>query len=352
MGRIVAITGTKGKSTTTTLVGQMFERGGFRTRVGGNIGVPLSAQIDDSTADTVHVIEASSFQLETAPTFHPAIAVFLNFSPDHLDRHGTEAAYGAAKAQIVARQGDGDVAVLNADDPAVARLVGHTRARREWFTVGPVPGVGAGIVDGHIVHRGGDGVVTALAPVSSIRLLGPHLVSDVVAAACTAHVGGVGPDAIGSAIAAFEGLEHALELVATIDGVRFVNDSKATNVDAARRSIESFDAGVIAIVGGRFKGGDLRDLRPALQARGAAVVAIGEARPLVHAALDDVVPVHDAVTLDEAVALAWRQVPRGGVVVLAPACASHDMFGDYAERGRVFREAVRRLEASRARDER
>lgn len=352
VGRIVAVTGTKGKSTTTTLVGRMFEEGGFRTRVGGNIGVPLSAQIDDSTPDTVHVIEASSFQLEMAPTFHPAIAVFLNFSPDHLDRHGTEEAYGAAKAQIVARQGDEDVTVMNADDPAVARLVGHTRARREWFTVGPVPGVGAGIVNGEIVYRAAGGRVTPLAPVSSIRLLGRHMVTDVVAAACTAHIGGVAPEAIATAIAGFGGLEHALELVATIDGVRFVNDSKATNVDAARRSIESFEGGVVAIVGGRFKGGDLGDLRTPLRERGAGVVAIGEARPLVHAALDGVVAVSDAATLDDAVEQAWRQVPRGGVVVLAPACASQDMFRDYAERGRVFKEAVRRTAASRARDER
>ncbi len=351
-GRIVAITGTKGKSTTTTLVGRMFEEGGFRTRVGGNIGVPLSAQIDDSTPDTIHVIEASSFQLEMAPTFHPAIAVFLNFSPDHLDRHGTEAAYGAAKAQIVARQVDSDVAVLNADDPAVARLVGHTRARREWFTVAEPSVQGAGIVDGAIVHRGAEGSSTRLAPVSSIRLIGPHLVADVVAAACTAHVGGVAPAAIELAIAGFGGLEHALELVATIEGVRFVNDSKATNVEAARRSIESFEGGVVAIVGGRFKGGDLGGLRGPLAARGTAVVAIGEAAGLVRTALGTTVPVHDAPTLDAAVDLAWRLVPPGGVVVLAPACASHDMFRDYAERGRVFTDAVRRLEASRVRGER
>ena len=171
--------------------------------------------------------------------------------------------------------------------------------------------MGAGIVDGHIVHRGGDGAVTALVPVSAIRLLGPHLVSDVVAAAARRTSAAWRPDAIGSASRRSTGLEHALELVATIDGVRFVNDSKATNVDAARRAIESFDAGVVAIVGGRFKGGDLRDLRPAVAARAAGVVAIGEARPLVHDALDDVVPVHDAVTMDEAVALAWRQAPPG-----------------------------------------
>ena len=351
-GRIVAVTGTKGKSTTTTLVGRMFEEGGFRTRVGGNIGVPLSAQIDDSTPGTIHVIEASSFQLEMAPTFHPAIAVFLNFSPDHLDRHGTEAAYGAAKAQIVARQDAGDVTVMNADDPAVARLVGHTRARREWFTVAEPTVQGAGIVDGWIVHRGAEGSFTRLAPVSSIRLIGPHLVADVVAAACTACVGGVAPAAIERAIAGFGGLAHALELVATIDGVRFVNDSKATNVEAARRSIESFDGGVVAIVGGRFKGGDLGDLAGPLRARGVAVIAIGEAKPLVHGALDAVVPVVDAPTLDDAVDEAWRRVPRNGVVVLAPACASQDMFRDYAERGQVFTEAVRRLEASRVRGER
>jgi UDP-N-acetylmuramoylalanine--D-glutamate ligase len=345
-GRIIAVTGTKGKSTTTTLIGRMCEAAGMRTRVGGNIGVPLSAQVDESTPDTLHVVEVSSFQLETTETFRPWIAVWLNFSPDHLDRHATIDDYFRAKARVFEHQREGDLAVVNADDAAVMRAAASARSRLVPFSLHHGPEPGFGIAAGHIVHRRADGTDEPLVSLTAIRLIGPHLVADVVAATATAWLASVPAEAIARAVAGFGGLEHALELVAEIGGVRFVNDSKATNIEAAQRSIESFPRGVVAILGGRFKGGDWRALRPAVRQRASALVAIGEAAPQVHAAFGDLVPVIDASSMDAAVAAASGAAPAGGVVVLAPACASFDMFRDYAERGREFKAAVARLEGA------
>ena len=316
-GRIVAITGTKGKSTTTTLTGRMFTAGGLKAVVGGNIGTPLSSQVEASTPETFHIVEVSSFQLETTDTFHPWIAVLLNLSSDHLDRHGSMDAYGAAKAKIFANQTPEDWAVINADDPQTLALARAVRARKVLFSV-----------------------ETPLVPLASIRLIGRHLVSDVMAAATVAQIAGVSMDAMVRAVESFTGLEHALEPVAVLNGVRFVNDSKATNVEAAQRAIESFEGGLVAIIGGRFKSGDFSLLREPLRSRGAKVVAIGEAAPLIERALDGAVPVETAATLEAAVRRAFELAPQDGVVLLAPACASFDMFRDYAERGRVFKEEV------------
>jgi len=342
-GRVVAITGTKGKSTTTTLVGRMLDAGGIEALVGGNIGVPLSGQVARTAPHVVHVIEASSFQLETTVTFRPWVAVFLNFSPDHLDRHGSVAEYAAAKARIFERQEAGDYAVVNAEDPLVMEIARRCRAELVPFAAGRAVAGGVGITDGAVRWFGEDGRSDALVPLSSVRLIGRHMLADVLAAAAVAHLAGVPPDAMRRAVEGFTGLEHALEPVAEIGGVRFVNDSKATNVEAARRAIESFPPGLAVIMGGRFKGGDLRLLRGPLSERGARVVAIGEAAPLLHEALGDVAEVTDARGMAEAAEAAWRAAPEGGTVLLAPACASFDMFRDYAERGRAFKEAVARL---------
>jgi len=323
-GRIVAITGTKGKSTTTTLTGRMFTAGGLTALVGGNIGTPLSSQVAASTPETFHIVEVSSFQLETTETFHPWIAVLLNLSSDHLDRHGSMEAYGAAKAKIFANQTPEDWAVINADDPQTLALARAGRARKVFFSAG-----------------------TPLVPLSSIRLIGRHLVADVMAAATVAQLAGVPTDAMVRAVESFTGLEHALEPVAVVDGVRFVNDSKATNVEAAQRAIESFETGLVVIMGGRFKSGDFSLLRDPLRSREAKVVAIGEATSMIERALDGVVPVEAVETLEEAVRRAYelaRAQGSGGVVLLAPACASFDMFRDYAERGRAFKKEVLKLE--------
>jgi UDP-N-acetylmuramoylalanine--D-glutamate ligase len=341
-GRVIAITGTKGKSTTTALTGRMLETAGFRVAVGGNIGVPLSAQVAESTPDTFHVVEASSFQLEQIDTFHPWIAVMLNFSPDHLDRHPSAEAYAAAKGRIFENQDSGDWAVINADDPLVLELARRGRARRRLFSRHTALADGTVVDAGWIVDRSPSGL-GRLVPLDAIHLLGPHLVTDVMAAATVGAIAGASPVAIAAAVETFPGLEHAMELVADVGGVRFVNDSKATNVESALRSIESFESGLVPIIGGRFKGGDLGLLRAPLAARAKAVIAIGEARPLVREALESAVPVHEAGAFDEAVARAYALARPSGVVLLAPACASFDMFRDYAERGRRFKEEVKKL---------
>jgi UDP-N-acetylmuramoylalanine--D-glutamate ligase len=352
-GRIVAITGTKGKSTTTTLTGRMFTAGGLKAIVGGNIGTPLSSQVAASTPDTFHIVEVSSFQLETTDTFHPWIAVLLNLSSDHLDRHGSMEAYGSAKAKIFANQTADDWAVVNADDPQTLALARAGRAKKVTFSVD-----------------------TPIVPLSSIRLIGRHLVADVMAAATVAQIAGVTHDAVVRAVESFTGLEHALEPVAVVDGIRFINDSKATNVEAAQRAIESFDGGLVVIMGGRFKSGDFSVLREPLRSRGAKVVAIGEATPMIERALEGAVPVEHVATLESAVRRAYelataegREAARGErapqaerpepggvgpqldkVVLLAPACASFDMFRDYAERGRVFKAEVLKVMQENARE--
>ena len=340
-GRVIAITGTKGKSTTTTLTGRILQAAGLPAVVGGNIGNALSAQVEASTPETLHVVEVSSFQLETADTFHPWIAVLMNFSADHLDRHVTLEAYGAAKARIFAKQTADDWAVVNADDEGAAGLAaGSLGARLDFSRAGSLAdGI---VVSGDSIVRRRAGADETLVPLSSIRLIGPHLIDDVLAAAAVGSLVGVPADVMRRAIEEFPGLEHALEPAGEIAGVRFVNDSKATNIEAARRSFESFESGVVAIVGGRFKGGDFRDLRDAAS-RVTTVIAIGEAKGLVRDALGDRVPVHDAASMRDAVRAAFAAAAPGGVVLLAPACASFDMFSDYAERGRIFKEEVQRL---------
>jgi len=341
-GRIVAITGTKGKSTTTELTGRILEVSGFKVTVGGNIGAPLSAQVDESTSETVHVVETSSFQLEQIVSFHPWIAVMLNFSPDHLDRHPSVEAYGAAKARVFENQTGDDWKVINADDPGALELSRKGGARTRLFAMHTSLDVGTAIEDDWIVDKTTQ-QTRKLVPLDAIHLLGPHLVNDVMAAVTVGAIAGAAPEAMTAAVEAFEGLEHAMELVAEVGGVRFVNDSKATNVDAALHSIESFDRGLVPIIGGRFKGGDLRVLREPLKQRAKAVVAIGEARPIVRDALAGAIDVREAETFEDAVKSAFGLAKPDGIVLLAPACASFDMFRDYADRGRQFKELVRRL---------
>jgi UDP-N-acetylmuramoylalanine--D-glutamate ligase len=284
----------------------------------------------------------SSFQLETTETFHPWVAVLLNLSPDHLDRHASFEEYATAKARIFENQGAGDWAVVNADDPAALALARDARARRFAFALDAPVRDGVTVEHGTVVRRE-QGATTPLFPVTSVKLPGRHLLSDVLAASAVASVVGIQPQAMGQAVETFSGLEHALERVAEVGDVAFVNDSKATNIAAAGRAIESFDDKVVVIMGGRFKGGRFEDLREAIAARADAVVAIGEAAPLIHAALDGAAPVRDARSMAEAVRVGFALARPGGVVLLAPACSSFDMFRDYAERGTAFKNEVRRL---------
>jgi UDP-N-acetylmuramoylalanine--D-glutamate ligase len=341
-GPVIAITGTKGKSTTTTLAARMLQAGGLDVTAGGNLGTALSGQVAATHPGAMHVVEVSSFQLETIETFHPWIAVLLNLSPDHLDRHSSFDEYAAAKARIFTNQKEDDWAVVNADDAAAQALARGARARRFDFGLDPMSGDGVTVERGVIVRRQGGSAVPVM-PVASVRLPGRHLLSDVLAATAVGCLAGIPAAAMQRAVEEFAGLEHALELVAEVQGVRFVNDSKATNIASARRALESFERGIVAIMGGRYKGGNFEDLRDVVSARADAVVAIGEARPLIHTALDGVVPVHDAASMPAAVRQAFALASPGGVVLLAPACSSFDMFQDYAARGRAFKAEVQML---------
>ena len=341
-GRVVAVTGTKGKSTTTTLIGRILDAAGEPVLVGGNIGTPLSAQVEQSTPGTIHVVETSSFQLETTTSFRPWISVWLNFSDDHLDRHPTIDAYVSAKARIFANQTAGDWAVLNADDPAVVEQGNRTAARRVSFSLAGLAADGF-VVDGDWIVRRTGTQIERLIPLGAVELTGRHMLNNVLAAAAATYLAGARPQAMVDALRGFHGLPHVMEPAGQVGGVRFVNDSKATNVEAARRSIESFDRGVVAIVGGRFKGGDLRDLREPLAARGRAAIAIGESTPLVREALTGVVPVIAAASMREAVEEGFKAAQPDGVVLLAPAWSSFDWFRDYAERGETFKREVELL---------
>jgi UDP-N-acetylmuramoylalanine--D-glutamate ligase len=343
-GRVVAITGTKGKSTTTSLAARILSAAGQHAPAGGNLGPALSGQVDDSTPESIHVVEVSSFQLETTVEFHPWIAALLNLSPDHLDRHASVEEYSAAKARVFVNQTEHDWAVVNAYDPVTLDIAKRGRARQARFSLDPRSGARVTVVDGWIVERSADGEVPIMRA-ADVRLIGPHLLADVLAAATIARIAGVDAPVIAETVAAFTGLEHAMELVDDIQGVRFVNDSKATNVAAARQSIETFTGRLAVVMGGRFKGGDLGLVREGLAARGATVVAIGEATPLLHGAFDGTVTVVDAVSMGDAVRKGFEAVRGGGAVVLAPACASFDMFENYAARGRAFKAEVARLRA-------
>ncbi len=340
-GRLIAITGTKGKSTTTTLTGQMLQAAGLPVLVGGNIGVPLSTHVERSTPDMFHVVEASSFQLEATDTFHPWIAALLNFSPDHLDQHSSVEAYAAAKRRIFSRQTDEDWAVVNEDDEGARTLAAGTAARRVSYGL-DAAAAHITVASDQIVERQG-AAMTPLVPTRAVRVLGRHMLSDVVAATAISRTAGAPPAAMAHAVEQFTGLPHAREEVAEIAGVRFVNDSKATNIESARRSIESVERDLVVVMGGRYKGGDFGDLAAPLRSRHGAVVAIGEAADRIVDALGETVRVERARTMSDAVRVAFALTPVGGTVVLAPACSSFDMFRDYAERGDAFRQEVQRL---------
>lgn len=341
-GRIVAVTGTKGKSTTTVLLGRMLEAGGCLVLVGGNVGTALSTQVEQSRPEVIHVVEVSSFQLELTTTFRPWIGVFLNLHADHLDRHTDVTAYAAAKSRLFANQKSSDTLVVNADDPDVLRLVQNSRARRMSYALTEPLNEGVVVSAGEIVCRGSTGD-KSLVPLSAVHLTGRHLLSDVLAASAVANLMRVSAEDMTRAVDRFTGLEHVMETVGHVASVRFVNDSKATNVEAARHAVESCGDQLVVIMGGRFKGGPLESLMQLFASRVEAVVAIGEAGGYVREVLGVVVPVVEAESLVDAVRAAYRLASPGGTVLLTPACASLDMFRDYAERGRVFTEAVASL---------
>jgi UDP-N-acetylmuramoylalanine--D-glutamate ligase len=337
---IIAITGTNGKSTTTLLAEAMLREAGFRARAAGNLGTPALELVGEAL--DFAVLEVSSFQLETTETFRPAVSAVLNITPDHLDRHGSLAAYVSAKAQIVARQEAGDAAVLNFDDPLARSLATETKARvLPYRCSGPAPG-GAWLDSGAVVLPGENGR-TARVSLDGMRLTGAHNLENAVAALLIATAAGANPSRAAAALASFSGLPHRSEVVGRYGGVTYVNDSKATNAGATMRSLAGFAKPVIWIAGGRDKGLDFGELADVAAEHTRAAVLIGEAARKLEDALAGRVETHTAASLEKAVDLASGIAGEGDVVLLAPACASQDQFRDFAERGDRFRRAVESL---------
>jgi len=340
-GRIVGITGSNGKSTTTTLTHAILRDGGLRAHLAGNIGTPLISFADKSRDDDVYVTEISSFQLEYTERFTPAVAAILNVSENHIDWHGSFESYFAAKTKLLRRLGPEGRAVLNRDDARVWGLAAGAGAPVYGFSRRRRLARGAFLDDGRIVVR--DGRPERVVAASRIALPGAHNLENVLAAAMMGRLMGVPPASMRRTILAFRGLEHRLENVLRLRGVRFVNDSKATTVDATLKALASFDRPIVLILGGRGKGGDFSPLRPAVRKRVRAAVLVGEAADKIEKALGGVVPVARAANYREVVRTAFGLASRGDVVLLAPAATSWDMFKDFEERGRTFKREVRLL---------
>jgi UDP-N-acetylmuramoylalanine--D-glutamate ligase len=346
-GPIIAITGSNGKTTTTTLAGEIVAAGGHPTVVGGNIGTPAISLAENATPETVAVLEVSSFQLETIQTFRPRIAVVLNVTPDHLDRHRTFAAYADAKARIFENQQAGDFTVLNADDPTCEGFASRTRAPVFLFCRTKEVKQGVYTRDGKILFRDANGQREIML-VSEIPLKGAHNVENVLAAVCVGSLMGCSPQVIRQSIRNFNAVEHRLEYVATIRGVEYYNDSKATNVDATIKAIESFPANVHLILGGKDKGSDYSVLNDLLRQRVKQVYTIGAAAAKIESQIQGATRIVRAETLETAVERAAIEAQAGDVVLLAPACASFDQFKNYEQRGRVFKEVVKELSTAAA----
>ena len=340
-GNIVAITGSNGKTTTTTLAGEIISAGGYPAVVGGNIGTPAISLIEGSNAETIAVLEVSSFQLETIETFRARIAIILNITPDHLDRHRTFDAYTDAKARIFLNQQADDFAVLNADDPTCVKLAGRTRAQVFWFSRKKEVQQGAYVKDGRLLFRGPNGQQEIML-VSEVPLKGLHNVENVLAAICAGALIGVKPEQIRRAASRFKAVEHRLQYIATIRGVEYYNDSKATNVDATIKALESFPANIHLILGGKDKGSDYTVLNDLLRQRVKRVYTIGAAAAKIESQIKGPDVVH-AETLENAVKQAAHSAQAGDIVLLAPACASFDQFRSYEHRGQVFVEVVTTL---------
>jgi UDP-N-acetylmuramoylalanine--D-glutamate ligase len=340
-GKILAVTGSNGKTTTTTLLGEMLRESGIPMQVGGNIGVPVVELIERSTDETWSVLEVSSFQLESTQEFHPAVAVILNITPDHLDRHGSFENYAKAKERIFAAQDKNDAVVLNSDNARTAQAASRSAARVYWFSIEHPVSQGAWVQDGWVVYRPvRDAQVENVIPLSKIPLKGEHNVENVVAAVSAAKQAGAATDAIGRAIENFQAVEHRLEFVATVNGADYYNDSKATNVDATAKAVAAFNSGIHLILGGKDKGSDYTTLSDLLRAHVRSVYTIGSAAEKIEGQLRGVVSLHSCQTLEKAVAAAGDAARPGEVVLLAPACSSFDQFENYEHRGRVFKELV------------
>jgi len=340
--RFVAVTGTNGKTTTVELLGHVYRSAGEPVAVAGNVGTPLSELVGTVEPDATVICEASSFQLEDSDHFAPECAVFLNLAPDHLDRHRDLESYLAAKLRIFANQGNDDLAIYNADDPGLAGVDLGGCARRVAFCTGAAPDCEVALAEGTIFYDG-----EPLLAVAELGLFGEHNVANAMAAAAAALSMGLDRDAVREGLRSFAGVPHRLEQVAELDGVRFVNDSKATNVASAMVGIRAFEGGVHAILGGSEKGEPFAPLLDPIRERCAGCYLIGasadrlavELAPAVEAGI----PLHRCADLEDAVRRAAAAARPGEVILLSPACASFDAFENFEQRGERFREIVEGL---------
>jgi len=341
-GKLIGITGSNGKTTTTSLVEHILRSAGFSTILAGNIGTPLIGCVEASRDDLVTVVELSSFQLELIETFHPNVGVFLNLTPDHLDRHGTLKAYGAAKARLFENQTAEDFAVLNADDPATTPYA-PLRPQLLWFSRKQRVADGAFVRGEEIVFRRA-GFEEPVMKRGDIPLAGAHNLENVLAAVAATRIAGADAAAIAKGVRSFAGVEHRLEFVAEIGGVRYYNDSKATNVDATLKALEAFPGRILVILGGKDKGSDYTALQKALREKAILALLIGAAAEKIEKEIAGSVAIERAGNLERAVEIASHAAQPGDVVLLAPACASFDQFQNYEHRGRAFKELVAQLE--------
>jgi|HubBroStandDraft_1064217.scaffolds.fasta_scaffold48499_2 UDP-N-acetylmuramoylalanine--D-glutamate ligase len=341
-GNVLAITGSNGKTTTTTLCGEIFSAAGLKTVVAGNIGVPVIETVDQSNPAAWSVLEVSSFQLETTESFHPHIAVILNITPDHLDRHGSFENYVRMKEKIFANQTGDDYLILNGDDPVTQQAASRTRSQVLWFSRSKIVRRGTFLMNGMLMFRPSEQASPLpVLPLADIPLKGEHNIENVLAAVCAACVANIPAQTIARAVASFHAVEHRLEFVAAIHGVDYYNDSKATNVDATAKAIASFPGNIHLILGGKDKNSDYAQLNALLRARVKAVYTIGSAAEKIEGQIAGVTRVVHSGTLEAAVDQAANQAVAGDVVLLAPACSSFDQFENYEHRGRVFKQAVK-----------
>jgi UDP-N-acetylmuramoylalanine--D-glutamate ligase len=341
-GRLIGITGSNGKTTTTSLIEHILRSAGICTILAGNIGTPLISRVEETNDASVTVVELSSFQLELIDSFRPNISVFLNLTPDHLDRHHTLDEYGAAKARIFENQTETDSAVLNADDPATTKYA-PAKPQVFWFSRKQRVAQGAFVRENEIVFRR-DGKEETLLKLQDIPMAGAHNVENVLAAVAATRLAGADASAIAKGVRSFSGVEHRLEFVAEIGGVRYYNDSKATNVDATLKALDSFPGRILVVLGGKDKGSDYTGLQKSLREKTILALLIGAAAEKIEKQIAGSVAIERAGTIERAVEIASQAARPGDVVLLAPACASFDQFENYEHRGRVFKDLVHQLE--------
>ena len=337
-GQTIGVTGSNGKTTTTSLIGHILRESGVPVQVGGNIGVPVTAMIEASREDGWNVLELSSFQLETINEFRAHIALALNVTQNHLDRHHTFENYAAAKRRLFETQRPGDFAILNAEDPVCVSYAKHTAATAQWFSGRRKVEPGAHLCGEKLVL---DGKLLMIA--AEIPIRGRHNVENVLAASIAAVRAGLPHASIAAAVRTFRAVEHRLEFVRNLDGIDFYNDSKATSVDATLKALDAFPGGLWVILGGKDKGLDYGVLRDPLASKARAALLIGAAAPKIADQIKGAVPLVDSGTLDAAIAYAWAHAAPGDTVLLAPACASFDQFQSFEHRGETFKKIVNSL---------